>query len=63
MEEDSLAEGVRSSVPETNSGSMEISRQAMLRNMEEAETTHYMTPAVNYLSYEPNFLFKEFASD
>mmetsp|Transcript_32431 Transcript_32431/g.42871 ORF Transcript_32431/g.42871 Transcript_32431/m.42871 type:complete len:136 (+) Transcript_32431:2113-2520(+) len=22
-----------------------------------------MTPAVNYLSYEPNFLFKEFAKD
>lgn len=31
--------------------------------MEETDEKHYMTPAVNYLSYEPNFLFKEFAKD
>ena len=68
MPEDVIAEAARSSVKMTlsyidSNGDTEVGRVAQQRQMEETDHTHYMNPAVNYLSYEPNFLFKEFAKD
>lgn len=51
------------SVSNQNSAQDNEESKNQAKKDEETDTAQYMTPAVNYLSHEPNFLFRESSQD